>query len=579
MATDSHDWYRVLELNPDASMDAIKRSYRNLVKLWHPDRYAPGSSMQGMAQEKLKTINLAYSEICKRRGKQPPANTAGPVKSAYSSGATPETEPPRPRATGAPETEDHSHSTRSRQQARPRSDPGADPREAARPEQPPRQTHPEADWDDTQRRSKAAREARRAQARATAEPGEPSDGDQPASTAAEPRAAASGPPARSIVPLLAWILGFGVVAGLLIICGRIAYDQIHAPPEDALPSSTRAIFGEASAPESETSEASLERGVSDTLASLQGDAPVQSSARGKAEPPIEDVKVRTAEALFGAASLDGALSDPQPASSLRAQVAPIDTTRAFTVGSTRDDVLAVEGRPDRETASLMQYGTASIALRNGRVVTWQDKSGVLLRGRREPTPADPILDSFTVGSTRDQVLVLQGRPNEATDLLLRYGTSTVSLASGRVVGWHEGDTPLKARVMPSLGFDKAERFGMGSSKAEVLEVQGKPDQYSDSVFKYGSSTVQFRNERVVGWRQGVPALKIRTENEAVLGKSETFGVGSTRAAVLAVQGTPDASGPSLLRYGSAVIRLENDRVVSWIDSQHLLRARIAPPVR
>ena len=546
-------------------MDAIKRSYRNLVKLWHPDRYAPGSSMQAIAQEKLKLINQAYADICKRRGKQAPPSASGPVKTAYSSGVTPETEPPRTRASGAPETEDHARKTQRK----------------------PRAAHPEPDWDDTGWRSAAARDAGARggrPGRASAE--RPQDRDPPP-RAGRPRATASPKtPQRSILPIVAGMVGFGGIAALLIVCGRIAYRQITAPSPDAPEAEVAPARAEEVRGESDPAGTPGEGSSIDQLEAIRRQIDVASSETSAILSQVDEADggTRKPVPLVAAGRPAAVLRAPAPsrqptivaARQPEAQIAPIDRTRAFSVGATRDEVLAVEGRPDHETANVMQYGTASIALRNGRVSSWEDKSGVLLRGRREPVPDEPVLDSFTVGSTRDQVIMLQGRPDQATDVLLRYGSSSVTLAAGRVSGWHEGDTLLKARVLPTLLFDRAQHFGLGSSKAEVIAVQGKPDQFSESLFKYGSSTVQFRNDHVVGWREGIPALKLRTGPDAAFGKSDVFSVGSTRAQVIAIQGPPDMSTPSLLRYGTAVIRLENDRVVSWVDSLRVLKARPAP---
>src|ERR1039458_9183363 len=40
MLHDLQDCYRVLELEPGATSEDVKRSYRELVKVWHPDRFA-----------------------------------------------------------------------------------------------------------------------------------------------------------------------------------------------------------------------------------------------------------------------------------------------------------------------------------------------------------------------------------------------------------------------------------------------------------------------------------------------------------------------------------------------------------
>lgn len=52
--------YRIMELEPGASFTDVKRSYRELVKVWHPDRFSHEPALQRKAQEKLKQINLAF---------------------------------------------------------------------------------------------------------------------------------------------------------------------------------------------------------------------------------------------------------------------------------------------------------------------------------------------------------------------------------------------------------------------------------------------------------------------------------------------------------------------------------------
>src|SRR5947208_13566799 len=83
MLHDLEDCYKTLELEPGASSDEIKRSYRELVKVWHPDRFAGNQRLQQKAQEKLKQINLAYERICtaKTNSTTPAAGPSGDTAS------------------------------------------------------------------------------------------------------------------------------------------------------------------------------------------------------------------------------------------------------------------------------------------------------------------------------------------------------------------------------------------------------------------------------------------------------------------------------------------------------------------
>lgn len=62
---DISNCYRILDLEPGASLEQVKRSYRELVKVWHPDRFCGDPQLQQKAEEKLKAVNLAYERIAK----------------------------------------------------------------------------------------------------------------------------------------------------------------------------------------------------------------------------------------------------------------------------------------------------------------------------------------------------------------------------------------------------------------------------------------------------------------------------------------------------------------------------------
>ena len=64
-------YYRILEIEPGASLEEIKRAYREMARVWHPDRFSSDVRLQNKAQEKLKRINLAYERICGRGAHEP----------------------------------------------------------------------------------------------------------------------------------------------------------------------------------------------------------------------------------------------------------------------------------------------------------------------------------------------------------------------------------------------------------------------------------------------------------------------------------------------------------------------------
>jgi len=56
-------YYKSLDLEPEASLEEVKKVYRHLVKVWHPDRFPDNQRLQKKANEKLSEINKAYEKI------------------------------------------------------------------------------------------------------------------------------------------------------------------------------------------------------------------------------------------------------------------------------------------------------------------------------------------------------------------------------------------------------------------------------------------------------------------------------------------------------------------------------------
>ena len=85
----------ILGVSPTASPEEIRQVYHDLVKVWHPDRFAHDARLQQHAQEKLKEINEAYDFLTSSgsyttgrpassaKGYQPPAPAGPPPKDKY----------------------------------------------------------------------------------------------------------------------------------------------------------------------------------------------------------------------------------------------------------------------------------------------------------------------------------------------------------------------------------------------------------------------------------------------------------------------------------------------------------------
>lgn len=56
--------YTMLGVKNDATADEVRQAYRDLAKIWHPDRFSPDDSrLRKKAEDKFKEINAAYARI------------------------------------------------------------------------------------------------------------------------------------------------------------------------------------------------------------------------------------------------------------------------------------------------------------------------------------------------------------------------------------------------------------------------------------------------------------------------------------------------------------------------------------
>ena len=55
--------FEILELDRGASTDEIKQSYKDIVTVWHPDRFSNNPRLKQKAEEKLKEVNVAYDTL------------------------------------------------------------------------------------------------------------------------------------------------------------------------------------------------------------------------------------------------------------------------------------------------------------------------------------------------------------------------------------------------------------------------------------------------------------------------------------------------------------------------------------
>ena len=63
MAEDARRHLKTLGLEPGASAAEIKQAYRELARVWHPDRFANAPQLRDVAQAKMAEINTAYHSL------------------------------------------------------------------------------------------------------------------------------------------------------------------------------------------------------------------------------------------------------------------------------------------------------------------------------------------------------------------------------------------------------------------------------------------------------------------------------------------------------------------------------------
>jgi hypothetical protein len=334
----------VLGLEMDATEKEIRSAYRTLVKVWHPDRFESDGKLKEAAEQKLKDVNSAFEFL----------TSTSTERGAW---------------------------------------------------HPPSRPAPEAA---SQRPSPAAEPAR-AQTAATG-----------ATSAAMP--ALSQRP--RLWPAAKLLLKIAAVAFALLL-GRylwIAFDvPVPVDPEMAklLSNGKQNLLRSFDAPKERFIEA-----VEQDLRRLGLKKPAPAA------PPI-----------------------PQPAQAVsqrpeRTPSAPRKLLPYLTVGSTRDEVLAQQGAPTASAEDKLVYGKSELYLKNGTVIGWRIDPASPIRVKLWPSSAvDPSLASYTIGSSKDVVLTVQGTPTAFTEDKFEYGRSVVYFRNNRVVSWKEDpdSAPLWAR--------------------------------------------------------------------------------------------------------------------------------------
>lgn len=352
MTDDLTRYHEILGLGPEASAQEVEEAYQDLAKIWQPERFPEEPRLQEKAQAKLKELNEAYEKL--------KSGEAGP--SLESSALEPE----------------------------------------------PAQAQP-------------AHEA---------EEGQPLESPGPPPS--------PEPAARLPVWVTPSRLGIGLALALALILLPLLY--FHLSSADA-PLTTQAP------------ESSLTKGEITSLppgptpppwgpdTGARPDEKAGAEAKGAGPPISEEAKGEKEAAKEKPRAKARKPGKKRTASKAKPR-------RHFTMGSTQDEVLAIQGTPTSVQGNTWYYRSSSVTFSRGRVESYSNQSRNLrikLEARTYAAAA-PYPRHFSIGSTRGEVWAVQGRPTFIMGNTWCYHHSKVYFYRGRVIHYANPSGNLRARV-------------------------------------------------------------------------------------------------------------------------------------
>ncbi len=434
MQTDLRECYRILEVEPGATLDEVKRAYRELVKVWHPDRFTHDLNLQRKAQEKLKQINHAYERICAVEPKGVPTSAGGFSNSETTAHGETPSRPSQPTSTPAQE------STRARglglaavvlavvalvsvvfslfESSETRTTRDQSSYSAPQPiyqNQPP--------------------------PRVDAQPARPSTLE---AQVADPVVAASDNRTETTVVPGKDYFTIGSTKDEVLAVQGTPFSRTFSDRIFTFRYGSQVFFKDervTSWKNSRENPLKARPNLPDELLDTRNDPPQPAPASQQQvgqTPQLPLTSVSTS--LVKTPSSDASTG------------VSVTTTRGyFTVGSTKDEVLAVQGVPVYRltTDRFFTYpGGSQVFFENDRVTTWESSYANPLKAKLLPAANVESRGFFTVGSTKDEVLAVQGTPRSFSDDLFDYKWgSLVYFENGRVPKWTSSpENPLKAKL-------------------------------------------------------------------------------------------------------------------------------------
>ena len=170
---------------------------------------------------------------------------------------------------------------------------------------------------------------------------------------------------------------------------------------------------------------------------------------------------------------------------------------------------------------------------------------------------------------QDKVAAFRSQDVSKEDLRARYEAHLKAQTTSK------GEIGSPASESSSDAAEVDTFFTLGSTKEWVSQIQGPPLKIQGRVWRYGFSTVTFSGDSVVGWVSSeLTPLVVGMHLEAQrVYPGRYFAMGSSRGAVIALQGTPRSVEGNDWTYGDALVQFHADTVIFFQnDGRHTLKA-------
>jgi hypothetical protein len=122
---------------------------------------------------------------------------------------------------------------------------------------------------------------------------------------------------------------------------------------------------------------------------------------------------------------------------------------------------------------------------------------------------------ITSGLTPAEVLGVLGNPTSSSGEKMIYGRSEIDFQDGHVAGWKiDPKNPIRVKLWPDQPVvPGVQAYAKGSSKSDVIALQGTPTLFSGNEFGYGGSRVYFKNDHVIGWKEDPSSVRLRVVSQ------------------------------------------------------------------